>query len=601
VDDCQEISANNYTSTWNVGIHSTVADSSTTYQRNSELTQIHTRQISCDGTIISVGDDVIDDRHHIGSIALQTYFFAIKSAEICTNLASTQIGGTVFEDWNFDGIMNQSDTVGVQGIEVIAYDCNNNAISTTYTDANGNYRFDGLIANQDYRIEFSLPASIDNWANPTPAGTDNGTTVQFLLAGNCANLGVARPSDYCQVNPRNRVTGPISLVERVDWLSISDVANLLSAKGQALGYIEKKCDLAPIEIGNYVWKDINRNGIQDACEPALSTVILELYNAQGEIVAIDTTDNQGQYYFNTATISAYTNHVDTDLKPDSIYYVVIKGAVDSMFANNSLTIANEQHRLTVNDATLRGHANSDLLDSDGMIGNSGGTTIPAINGFPFIMVTTGTNGTVNHSLDFGFVPAKNYYDYGDLPDDKNGTANNRDYETYDSTGGPNHLIIAGLFLGDTVDLDTDGMPDIQALGDDMGDGYDDEDGIELFSSMNLVPGGVVRFAFKATNTTMDTAYLKAWIDWNGDGDFDESNELVTDYKDHADGVFPDYLAVNIPTNALKSTVGFRIRLSNANNMTPYGRVNSGEVEDYLLSIDCPQTIHLPVVTTIKKK
>jgi len=182
VDDCQEISANNYTSTWNVGIHSTVADSSTTYQRNSELTQIHTRQISCDGTIISVGDDVIDDRHHIGSIALQTYFFAIKSAEICTNLASTQIGGTVFEDWNFDGIMNQSDTVGVQGIEVIAYDCNNNAISTTYTDANGNYRFDGLIANQDYRIEFSLPASIDNWANPTPAGTDNGTTVQFLLA-----------------------------------------------------------------------------------------------------------------------------------------------------------------------------------------------------------------------------------------------------------------------------------------------------------------------------------------------------------------------------------------------------------------------------------
>jgi len=103
-------------------------------------------------------------------------------------------------------------------------------------------------------------------------------------------------------------------------------------------------------------------------------------------------------------------------------------------------------------------------------------------------------------------------------------------------------------------------------------------------------------------STGDTAYLKAFIDWNGDGDFEELNETVADLKDNKDGVFPAYLEVAIPANALADNLlGFRIRLSNANNLTPYGRVNSGEVEDYLIRVECAEEICLKVETVVKRK
>ena len=192
-------------------------------------------------------------------------------------------------------------------------------------------------------------------------------------------------------------------------------------------------------------------------------------------------------------------------------------------------------------------------------------------------------------------------DYGDLPDIADGTTGINDYETYDSTGGPSHKIITGLFLGDTVDVDNDGFPNAEAIGDDS-DGTDDEDGITKLSSIDVRPGGTIRLPLNVTNTTGDTAYIEAWIDWNGDGDFDETGEMVIDLKDNKDGVFPAYLEIAIPNDALTgSMLGFRIRLSNTDNMTPYGQISSGEVEDYLLGVDCPQGVCLPIGTAIKRE
>ena len=124
----------------------------------------------------------------------------------------------------------------------------------------------------------------------------------------------------------------------------------------------------------------------------------------------------------------------------------------------------------------------------------------------------------------------------------------------------------------------------------------------ISSSLNANPGGTIRLPLTVTNTTGDTAHIEAWIDWNGDGDFDIVNELVVDLKDNEDGIFPDYLTISIPTTAMTgSLLGFRVRLSNTNNMTPYGRVSSGEVEDYLLGIACPQAICLPAVTELRQE
>ena len=55
------------------------------------------------------------------------------------------------------------------------------------------------------------------------------------------------------------------------------------------------------------------------------------------------------------------------------------------------------------------------------------------------------------------------------------------------------------------------------------------------------------------------------------------------------------METTVPNDAKTgSLLGFRLRLSHRDNMTPYGQVDSGEIEDYLLGIDCPQVHCLPV-------
>ncbi|MCB0659584.1 MAG: T9SS type A sorting domain-containing protein, partial [Saprospiraceae bacterium] len=53
----------------------------------------------------------------------------------------------------------------------------------------------------------------------------------------------------------------------------------------------------PATLGDLVWNDINKNGIQDAGEPGLSGVIVELYTQSNTLVGRDTTDSSGLYRF----------------------------------------------------------------------------------------------------------------------------------------------------------------------------------------------------------------------------------------------------------------------------------------------------------------
>lgn len=66
--------------------------------------------------------------------------------------------------------------------------------------------------------------------------------------------------------------------------------------------------------------------------------------------------------------------------------------------------------------------------------------------------------------------------------------------------------------------------------------------------------------------------------------------------------FQNYFEITIPTNAVTGTyIGMRLRLSHQDNMTPYGRLESGEVEDYLIGIDCPQIICIPFENIIVER
>jgi uncharacterized repeat protein (TIGR01451 family) len=113
-------------------------------------------------------------------------------------------GGQVFRDFGNDGTKGLNDTLnvaGVVGVTVKAYDCNGAEIGSTTTDSKGQYTFASLTpsVSAPIRLEFStIPAPY----SASAAGTNNGTTVQFITATGCNNdLGVNDPSDFCGSNP----------------------------------------------------------------------------------------------------------------------------------------------------------------------------------------------------------------------------------------------------------------------------------------------------------------------------------------------------------------------------------------------------------------
>ncbi len=59
-------------------------------------------------------------------------------------------------------------------------------------------------------------------------------------------------------------------------------------------------------LGNRVWLDLNANGVQDANEPGLGGVCVNLYDASGALVQQTTTDSNGYYGFNVHQPGHYT-------------------------------------------------------------------------------------------------------------------------------------------------------------------------------------------------------------------------------------------------------------------------------------------------------
>ena len=181
-------------------------------------------------------------------------------------------------------------------------------------------------------------------------------------------------------------------------------------------------------------------------------------------------------------------------------------------------------------------------------------------------------------------PIECLYDYGDLPDMGFGTLVG-DYQTLYQNNGPVHLIVPGLLLGALVDDELDGSPNSLAIGDDLNG--DDEDGFGIMASMNIQTGITLNIPLDAVNNTGTTAHVEAWIDWNGDGDFNDIGEMIANLDDSL-GPFPAYISTTIPASMpLNQDVGVRIRISHMDNMTPYGVALSGEIEDYVIRKECP--------------
>ena len=64
--------------------------------------------------------------------------------------------------------------------------------------------------------------------------------------------------------------------------------------------------LAPASIGNYVWFDTNRDGLQGATETGVPGVVVELRDVNGTVVATTTTNANGYYLFDNLDPAGYS-------------------------------------------------------------------------------------------------------------------------------------------------------------------------------------------------------------------------------------------------------------------------------------------------------
>ena len=159
-------------------------------------------------------------------------------------------------------------------------------------------------------------------------------------------------------------------------------------KANGLGDLELICPVQPLEIGNRVWFNDARDGIQnpgpfDFPVPDI-TVNLYYESDPNTVIATTMTDSAGEYYFNNANVA-------DSLRPNTDYIIRLDNPVDYDVGGPL-----EKWFLTRRNAGSGQVA--DMSDSDARMEdtNNVGTDYPTIH------MTTGDWGENNHTYDFGF-------------------------------------------------------------------------------------------------------------------------------------------------------------------------------------------------------
>ena len=176
------------------------------------------------------------------------------------------IGDFVWHDLNKNGIQDHSEP-GMPNVIVKLYDCHDNWIKEVTTNANGFYKFDSLNPGS-YQILVQLP---NGYAfSPANQGSDD-----------------SKDSD----------------IDPLTWKS--HCINLMS--GQNLTNVDAGIYALPTcSIGDRVWNDLNKNGIQDHGEPGVPNIKVKLIDcSNSNVISTTTTNSNGNYLFTNVAAGTY--------------------------------------------------------------------------------------------------------------------------------------------------------------------------------------------------------------------------------------------------------------------------------------------------------
>jgi hypothetical protein len=155
-------------------------------------------------------------------------------------------------------------------------------------------------------------------------------------------------------------------------------------------------------------------------------------------------------------------------------------------------------------------------------------------------------------------------DFGDAP---------APYPTLFSDDGPHH-VATGPMLGASRDVETDGSPSSLATADSP-----EGDGVEFATVTVGEPGAI---ALVDVQNAPAGAMIDAWIDFDGDGNWDGPDEQIASSLAVVEG--ENAVEFDVPSEAIVGDTYARFRISTAGGLPVTGPSDDGEVEDYRVTI-----------------
>ncbi len=177
------------------------------------------------------------------------------------------------------------------------------------------------------------------------------------------------------------------------------------------------------------------------------------------------------------------------------------------------------------------------------------------------------------------------YDRGDAPNAYGDATNSIASEISFWIGSPS----------DNPDEESAAFASVNQADADDTSGIDDEGGItwnfteDAFYDTGIVfyPGGTYTLNAQLYNDELPTGYFDAWIDFDGNRNFEESERVIRQTIPQRSGSQNlNGLSFSVPSNAACGRTFARFRLSEEGTHLPTGYAGWGEIEDYAITIDC---------------
>ncbi|MEM7533952.1 MAG: SdrD B-like domain-containing protein [Chloroflexota bacterium] len=284
-----------------------------------------------DDTIDS--DAVVTDDPQIAQVTNLNIASGLVAHDMGVYPLVVSVGDRVWEDLNGDGIQDAGEP-NFPDVEVSLYlaDGTEDGLATgmtTTTDADGLYLFDDLTP-QEYFVIFNLSTLPDGYVVTTQNTGGNNSTSDITDSD-------ADPS-----------TGR---TENSGFLIGGDSTTNLD-----MGVY------VPVEVGGRVWSDSNSNGLQDAGEPGVANVTVNLFEDDGTDTNLSaTTDILGEYRFTGLRPGVYYVKFDLDSIPEGFQPTMMDAGDDALDSDAAL-LTSENPGQTPTTAFLESNQSNTTLD-----------------------------------------------------------------------------------------------------------------------------------------------------------------------------------------------------------------------------------------------